>query len=201
MDAVALEPEDLSRDLVVRARAGDVAARDALAQQLVRPAYLLALQLLGDAEEARDVAQEALLRFFASLPRVDPERPPRPWLFAIVRNRVRDLRRHRRRWRTEAIERANEGYVVEPAGTDGDPELERGRGELRRAVWRALGVLADGEREILVLRDYHDLRYTEIAELLGIPIGTVMSRLHRARRALRDVLAERGWSITGAADT
>lgn len=110
------------------------------------------------------MAQEALLRFFASLPRVDPNRPPRPWLFAIVRNRVRDLKRHRRRWRTEAIERANEGYTVEAVGGEGDPEVERARGELRRAVWRALGTLADGEREILVLRDYHDLRYAEIAE-------------------------------------
>lgn len=174
-----------SPELVARARSGETEAREELARQLVRPAYLLALQLLRDPEGARDVAQEALLRFFSHLDRLDPQRPPRPWLFAIVRNLVRDLRRHRRRWRMGTLDGPDVVELIDPAG---NAEIEVQRQELRRRVWRALAALPEKHREILVLRDYQDLAYAEIARVLGVALGTVMSRLHRARRALRERL-------------
>lgn len=174
-----------SSELVARARSGETAAREELARRLVRPAYLLALQLLRDPEGARDVAQEALLRFFSHLDRLDPQRPPRPWLFAIVRNLVRDQQRHRRRWRMAGLEGPDAVELVDPAE---NAEVEAERQELRQRVWRALASLPEKHREILVLRDYQDLAYAEIAGVLGVALGTVMSRLHRARRALRDRL-------------
>lgn len=174
-----------SSELVARARSGETAASEELARRLVRPAYLLALQLLRDPEGARDIAQEALLRFFTHLDRIDPQRPPRPWLFAIVRNLVRDRQRHRQRWRMRDIEGTDAVELVDPAE---DAEAVAQRQELRRRVWRALVSLPEKHREILVLRDYQDLAYAEIAQVLGVALGTVMSRLHRARRALRDRL-------------
>lgn len=176
-------------DLVTRARRGDRAAADELARSYVQPAYVLALQLLGHPEDARDAAQDALMRFFARLDRIDPERPIRPWLFAIVRNAARDLGRRRAVRRSDSLDLAREEFGADVIDEAADPEADSRRGELRRDVWRALGRLTDKEREILVLRDYQDLSYAEIAQILAIPVGTVMSRLHRARRALRGLLA------------
>lgn len=191
VDAIPGSFQGSSPELVARAQSGETAAREELARCLARPAYLLALQLLRDPEGARDVAQEALLRFFAHLDRIDPQRPPRPWLFAIVRNLVRDLQRHRLRWRMADLDGPDAVELVDPSG---NAEVEVQRQELRRRVWQALASLPAKHREILVLRDYQDLTYAEIAQVLGIALGTVMSRLHRARRALRDRLEaqERG---------
>ncbi len=199
-DAPGAVPDDATdAELVVRTRRGDAAAGDLLARRCRRSAYLLALQLLRDPDDALDVAQDALLRLFAHLDRIEPGREVRPWLLAIVRNRVRDLARRRRVRRTESLERDDDAPprpVVDPAP---GPEAAAELAELQRHIWRLLGELSEPQREILVLRDYQDLSYEEIAGVLDVPLGTVMSRLHRARRALRDrLLAEApGWRRSG----
>lgn len=176
------------RDLVRRARGGDAAACEALAVAHRRDAYLLALQLMGNRDDALDVAQDALLRFFTTLHRFRADEPVRPWLYSIVRNRCRDLMRRGRVRRHEPIEAEPDRWRPELVDAGADPHRDAARAELRRRVWRALAALTPEHREILVLRDYQDLSYEEIAEVLGIPRGTVMSRLHRARRALAGVL-------------
>ena len=189
-DGLAAAPD---AELARRARGGDRAAAEELARRCRRPAYLLALQLLRDPDDALDVAQDALLRLFTHLDRVDPERPLRPWLAAIVRNRARDLMRRRRVRRHESLDTDPEDrparVLVDPAA---GPEERAARTEAARRLWGALGQLAEAQREILVLRDYQDLAYEEIAAVLGVPLGTVMSRLHRARRALRTLLEGAG---------
>ena len=177
-------PEDADRRLVVGARAGRGDARDELARRFRRPAYLLALQIVGDPDDALDIAQDAMLRFFGSLARFRDDRPVRPWLFAIVRNRARDLWRRRAARPTEPLD-ARPDLAAHLAATTPDPEQALGRRERARGVWRAIGALSADHREILVLRDFHDLAYAEIAGVVDIPIGTVMSRLHAARSALR----------------
>ena len=84
-------------ELVALARRGDAEAREELARRCRRPAYLLALQLLRDPDDALDVAQDALLRVFTHLDRFEPGRSVQPWLCTIVRNRARDVQRSRRR--------------------------------------------------------------------------------------------------------
>lgn len=188
----AAAPEELAddpplddRELVQRARHGDPAARETLARRCRRSAYLLALQLLRDPDAAQDLAQDAVLSFFSSLGRFSAGRPIEPWLFAIVRNRARDLHRRRRARPTEPLERP-EGEPPRPVidRTPG-PEADAARRQLQELLWQALGRLPRPQREILVLRDYQDLTYEEIARVLDVPMGTVMSRLHRARRAAR----------------
>ena len=169
-------------------RSGDPAAANELANRFTKPAYLVALQLLGNPEDARDAAQNALMRFFARLDRLEPGRPIRPWLFTIVRNAARDLARRRSVRRSDSLDEAREEFGAQVIDTSADPEADRRRHELRRDIWRALGRLTPKEREILVLRDYQDLSYAEIAAVLSVPVGTVMSRLHRARRSLRALL-------------
>jgi len=170
------------------ARAGDRVAADELARRFGRPAYLLALQLLGNPEDARDAAQTALMSFFSRLDRLEPGRPVRPWLLTIVRNAAVDLMRRRTVRRSDSLEERREEFGVQVIDHHADPEADSRRSELRRDLWRALGRLTPKEREILVLRDYQDLTYAEIANVLSIPVGTVMSRLHRARRSLRSLL-------------
>ena len=177
--------------LIARARAGHEGARETLAIRHRQPAYLLALQLLGNREDALDIAQDAMLRFFMTLDTFDAERRVQPWLFTIVRNQVRDLWRQRQRrpgdWAPEA-----ESLIRQLADPAANPEVDLRRQQLRERVWRALATLPTEKREIIVLRDFHDLAYREIAQVLAIPIGTVMSRLHGARRLLRARLEEGG---------
>ena len=181
------------RELVQRARRGDLAAREALARRCRRAAYLLAVQLLRDPEAAHDLAQDAVLSFFASLGRFRAGRPIEPWLFAIVRNRARDLARRRRARPTEPLERPEDEPPRPVIDAAPGPEADAARRELQALLWRVLGTLPEPQREILVLRDYQDLTYEEIARVLDVPLGTVMSRLHRARRAARAAVErERG---------
>ena len=191
--ATTAPPADTADDgeLVVRARQGDALAQEVLARRHRRGAFLFALQLLGNRDDAMDVAQDAMLRFFTTLDRFDPRRPVKPWLFQIVRNRVHDLHRRRKVRKHDSLDDVDEdGQRFELPDDSVDPERDAARAQLRIRLWQSLGELSDAQREILVLRDYQDLTYAEIAEALDIPIGTVMSRLHGARKKLRDLVAD-----------
>ena len=186
-------------ELVGRAQRGEAHARDELALRWGRRAYLLALQLLGNSEDAKDVAQESMLRFFAALNRFQAGRPVQPWLYQIVRNQARDLARRRRVRPTEPLESALIEVGREPRSTRPGPEEETQVRQLQSFVWQALEDLSAESREVLVLRDYQDLSYREISEVIGTPIGTVMSRLHAARSKLRTLVA-RSMKASGEAD-
>ena len=179
------------RQLIDQAKAGVPAACDALARRHRQAAYLLALQMLGNRDDAMDVTQEAMLRFFGTLRQFDATRRVQPWLFTIVRNQVRDLWRQRRRRPGDAAGESDD-LVGQLAAPQPSPEADLRRRELRERVWRALAALPAAKREIIVLRDFHDLSYSDISQVLGIPIGTVMSRLHGARRQLRARLEDGG---------
>lgn len=175
-------------EVVLLAQGGDLAAREYLAIRYRVPAFRLAMQLLGRPEDAKDVAQDAMLRFFSSLDRFQPERPVLPWLFRIVHNRVRDLQRKQYRRRIDSLDSYLEDTGNEPVSQRPGPEQSAQQRQLQRRIWQMLGSLSPKHREILILRDYQDLAYSEIASVLGIPKGTVMSRLHAARRSLRGCL-------------
>lgn len=203
--AVSARIPDEDRALVMSALSGSQPARETLGRRVGRSAYLFAFQLTGDRETAHDVAQDGVLRFFQHLDRFDTDRPIEPWLYQIVRNRVRDLSRRDRIRRHESLDAwIDDGRVGAPPAPD-DPAGEAERNELRLRIWRAVAELSPEHREIFVLRDFHDLSYAEIAHILGIPQGTVMSRLHAARRRLRTSLAdaveiELGHETRGAGD-
>lgn len=188
--AVAADPPLSEHELLVRARSGDRRAQAQLAQIYRRPMYFLALQLLGNPDDAMDVVQDSLVRFLTHLNRFDDRRPLRPWLFQIVRNRVIDLIRRRRVRKHDSIDaRDDEGNLrMQLRDPSVDPHRDARQNQLRVHLWQALESLSPAQREILVLRDYQDLSYSEIAETLKIPIGTVMSRLHGARKRLKQVV-------------
>ena len=183
------------RALVDSVRSGDGKAREALAQRVGRSAYIFALQLTGASEPARDIAQESVLRFFQHLDRFDADRPIEPWLYQIVRNQVRDLSRRESLRRHESLDVWLEHERPETIDPAADPAADAEQDDLRQRLWQAISVLSDAHREIIVLRDFHDLSYREIANVLSIPQGTVMSRLHGARRRLSEVIRAEGESF------
>jgi RNA polymerase sigma-70 factor (ECF subfamily) len=176
---------------VLLAQRGETEALDRLARSCRQQAYVFALQLIGNPDDALDVAQDAMVRFFRSLGRFDASRPVRPWLLRIVRNLVRDRARRMRVRRTESLEPLrDDARPIEPRDPGPSPEMLTSRRQLQAMVWTCVQELPDHYREVLVLRDYQDLAYAEIAQTLKIPRGTVMSRLHRARRMLREAVRE-----------
>lgn len=179
-------PPPSEAQTVILAQQGETDALDELARSCRQQAYVFALQLIGHPDDALDVAQDAMVRFFRSLGRFDPSRPVRPWLLRIVRNLVRDRARRLRIRRTESLEPANDDALrFDPRDDAPDPEALATRREQQALVWKCLQELHPRYREVLVLRDYQDLSYADIATTLKIPRGTVMSRLHRARRLLQ----------------
>lgn len=167
-------------ELAIRAREGDEAAWDALVREHQQAAFRLAYLFLGDASEAEDVAQEAFVRAYRALDRFDAARPFRPWLLSIVanlsRNRRRSLGRFFAAWR-----RLAEGVTDRAPAAD---QPEKWRAE---ALWHAVRRLSTQDQEVIYLRYYLELPEVEAAAALGIPPGTVKSRLHRALGRLRAV--------------
>jgi len=146
-------------------------------------AYTLARYLLRDEHDAEDVVQEAYLRalnYFDGFRGAGPVEG-RSWLLTIVRNTAYTLRANRRpdAHATEFDETLHSG-----GSEDEHPETELLRAADRETVQRALDALPVEFREVIVLRELQDLSYKEIADVAGIPVGTVMSRLARARRRL-----------------
>jgi RNA polymerase sigma-70 factor (ECF subfamily) len=147
-----------------------------LAEPLLGRAAAYAFALLGNREDAEDAIQEALLKAYRGLARHDRSQGFKAWWFAIVRNCCRDLHRSRsRRAPTVAVDAADS-----PGGDQSAWEEAERRDMLRSSIAQ----LSPAHREIIQLRYFGDCSYQEIATALGIPIGTVMSRLHAARRAL-----------------
>lgn len=179
------------RVLVQRARAGDRQAFGELVERYMRRAYYVALGLTGSHDDALDLSQEAFVRAYRARASLDPDRPFYAWLYQIVRrlcfNFLRDRKTRRRR-----LEEASP-WLVEQARAHayrGDPARTTERSELRARLEQAIEALAQHEREVIVLREFEGLRYREIAELLDVPIGTVMSRLYTARRNLAQSLED-----------
>jgi RNA polymerase sigma-70 factor, ECF subfamily len=177
------------RELIRRCRHGATAAYEPIVRWHEPRALALARALLGDADEAADAVQEAFVRAWRGLRGLRDGTPFGPWFRTILRNHCRDrLRAPARRdgvaWSQPAIDRQ---AWTEPAGSG---TLERE--QLACAVRSALAELSDEHREILVLKEMEEMSYAEIAAAAGIPAGTVASRLHHARVALREVLERRG---------
>lgn len=138
-----------------------------------------ALQLVGDREDALDITQETFLRLHRHWKRRDDSRPVTAWLYAIARNLAIDLLR-KRGTRNETDEDPNL-----PDAASISPEDAASNSALRARLWAAIRRLPEPLKEVLLLRDWHGMRYAEIAEIVGTNTTTVTSRLYEARQRLR----------------
>lgn len=170
-------------DLIVRARQGDQAAWDELVRSNQQAAFRLAYLILGDADDAEDVAQEALIRAFRAFDRFDPARSFRPWLLGITsnlaHNRLRSIGRY-----LAALRRLvqAEPEPVTPAATGDSKQWEA------KILWQAVRRLRPRDQEVIYLRFFLELSVDETAAALDVAPGTVKSRLHRAVGRLRGVI-------------
>jgi RNA polymerase sigma-70 factor (ECF subfamily) len=184
--------------LLDRARRGDTRAFEQLALEIERPLYRHAARMLGR-DDAEDVVQDALLSAWKSLASFEGT-SFRAWVFRIVTNRALDRLRSRRRRPELPLDPPvddDDASWAEPAAPG--PELAdlAGDREALRVVEEALGTLPDEQRAVLLLRDVEGFAYEEIATITSTEIGTVKSRIHRARVAVRNILISRGWRGSG----
>jgi RNA polymerase sigma-70 factor (ECF subfamily) len=168
--------------LVRRCLSGDPVAFRELVGRFQADVYAISQRLLSHAQDAEDVTQEVFIRVFRSLTRWDSSRPLRPWVMSIAVNRCRTWI-SRRAGRHELADYLHETPDHRP--TDDTNEL---RSEIRAAV----DALREDYREVFVLFHEHGQSYEEIAEVVGRPVGTVKTWLHRARLELLEYLRTRG---------
>jgi RNA polymerase sigma-70 factor (ECF subfamily) len=194
-------PPSTDAGLALAAARGDRASFSRLVDLHKRTVFGLCVRLLRDAEESRDAAQEAFVRAYAALGTYDPAQPFAPWLLRIARNHCLDVLRRRlpeaRQVALDADASDGEAPVRELADADApgaDALLERA--QTREVLEAAVGELPPNYREVIHLFHVEQLSYKEIAETLEVPIGTVMTWLHRARGRLRVALEARGMETT-----
>lgn len=175
-------PTVTDAELSARAAAGDGDAFGELVDRHAPQARRAARLVLGNDQDADDAAQDGFLAAWRAIDRYDRSRPFRPWLMRIVVNAARDLRRR------QTVRRTEELSPVLAAGS-ASPERETERALLRERLAGALGELPERQRLAVTMFDAEGFAHSEIAEVLGIPEGTVRSDVFHARRALRTALA------------
>lgn len=181
------------RDLVRRCLARDERAYRELVRTYQGPVVNLAWRITGNADDAAEVAQETFVRVLRSLHTYDPERPFRSWLFKIASNLALDLIRRRKRRPIGFEDLSDEDGPAIEAVDLGPPPDEGMRKEWAEERFAALvAAMPEHYRAILHLRYREELSYEEIAATLGMPLGTVKVRLHRAHEALRKKLNPEG---------
>jgi len=190
-DAGTIERRPETR-LISRLRARELAAFEELVAQFERPVYALCFRLLGDAEEARDAAQETFLKVYRGLGSFRGEAGLKTWIYRIAINQAMNQQRWwRRRHREETISldiaRGPSDMTIGNLlpGRGASPEAQAISSERERSIMRALGEIKQEYRIALILREIEELSYEEIAEAIGISIGTVKSRIARGREELR----------------
>jgi RNA polymerase sigma-70 factor (ECF subfamily) len=185
-------------ELVLKAIAGREESFEELVRRYQRPIAAYVYRMVGDYDSALDLTQEVFIRVYGSLRRYRSEFKFSTWIYRIAHNAAIDHLRRCDNSRTEDLElRAEGGEVYEKPLASGllSPEQESEREERRAEIETVVYNLPPAYRELIVLRHAHDLSYDEIAEVTGLPLGTVKNRIFRAREAMRTLLIERG--ITG----
>ena len=165
-------------NLIAQARQGDEAAWEVLVRQHQEAAFRLAYLLLGDAAEAEEAAQDALVRAYLALDRFDEARPFRPWLLSIVANLARNRRRSLGRYWAMVQRWWQVNEVSSSTDRRDDADL----------LWQAVRQLRPAAQEIIYCRYFLALSEAETANVLHIRHGTVKSRLHRALQQLRTII-------------
>jgi RNA polymerase sigma-70 factor (ECF subfamily) len=181
-------------ELISAAQGNDHVAFETLVRRYSERAYRAAYRVVRDQQAAEEVLQEALIKAYRALPRFEARSSFYTWLYRITVNLALD--RRRRGKRAPAVEWDDAiAHEIDPRSTlpePANPEVASLRLEVRELVAEGIQTLPDGQREVLLLREVDGLSYEEIAETMQISKGTVMSRLHYARKKMMAFLVARG---------
>jgi RNA polymerase sigma-70 factor (ECF subfamily) len=179
--------DTIDTELMAGIAKGNKNAMRKLVEKYKVRAYYLALGMVGDSDEAYDISQEAFIRVYKSARKFMPDRRFFPWFYAIIANLCRDAVRRREKHDAMNVNIEDSNFVVT---ADSNPEQSLIKKETARNLRKAIMKLDFEAREIIMLKHFRDLSYDDIASLLDIPRGTVMSRLYYARRKLADLVKE-----------
>ena len=187
-------PTDPDAAMVAAVLEGDPEAYRVLVERYERRIYHVVYGMVRSSEDAHDLAQDAFIKAFQNLHRFRLESKFYTWLCRIAMNVTIDhLRKQKHRRHSEFDDSRSGGVggqVVRLHSAPDDPAANVAQSQMYKTIMDAVDTLPDDQKQVLILRELEEMPYKEIAEILGIPEGTVMSRLYYARRRLQDLLAE-----------
>ncbi len=169
---------DSETELMLRVKAGDRAAFEEIFRLFQKPLANYLYRLTGNRARAEDLLQDAFLRLWKAAPTYEPTAKVSTYVFRIAHNLFLN----------EAARRREKALESMDAETTFDPAGDMNRREVQSAVQKAIEALPEGEREVLLLSEYNGFKYAEISEILGIPVGTVKSRMFSAVQRLKELL-------------
>ena len=184
-----LGPDEL-KEIIKRSQQGDRRAFEILVKAYMQRAYYVALGFLRNHDDALDASQEAFVRVLRNIDRFQPEADFFPWLYQIIKNLCLNVLRRRSSQGQRSLDAMMEEQHVQFADPKPNARDICARDEMQRLLWQAIERLKPESREIILMKHFHYMSYRQIAHALGIPIGTVMSRLFYARMALRDLMKD-----------
>ncbi|MBA2380054.1 MAG: sigma-70 family RNA polymerase sigma factor [Blastocatellia bacterium] len=192
--ALASVVKDLTDiELVVGAIEGREDRFEELVRRYQRPITAYVLRMLGDYDSALDVSQEVFIKLYNSLDKYSSDYKFSTWLYRIAHNAAIDhMRRNSVNLQSIETENADGTYQLQIESPLPSPEQDRERSEWRTEIESVVKCLPAAYRDLILLRHSHDLSYDEIAEVTGLPLGTVKNRLFRAREMMREILTDRG---------
>lgn len=182
-----MHEKDDDRSVILRCKEGDNQAYNILVDRYMQRAYYTALGFVGNHDNAMDLSQDAFVRAYKAIHKVDEDRNFFTYYYRILRNLcfnfIRDRKHHAR-----SFSEISETQYKNIQNPELDPSTALEKQEQKEAVWEAIQQLNPEHREIIILKEFRDCSYQEIADLMEIPIGTVMSRLYHARKSLKSKL-------------
>ncbi|MBO8138731.1 MAG: sigma-70 family RNA polymerase sigma factor [Desulfotomaculum sp.] len=176
--------------LIEKCKSGDYIAFEELVRRYENKVYSVAYRFMGNHADACDLAQEAFIRIYQGLPNFRGDSSLMTWIYHITANVCRDELRRRQKKQTLSLDedhndKDNMPPILSLPSDEPGPEEEIERMEIRKQVEQCLNMLSDEHRLILIMREMQQLSYEEISEVLGCSLGTVKSRLSRARAAFK----------------
>jgi RNA polymerase sigma-70 factor, ECF subfamily len=179
-------------ELIERLKQGEKEAFEPLVNHYKKKAYCIALGYVRNSDDALELSQVAFIKAYRSIRHFDSSKNFFPWFYSILRNTCLNHLNARKMRREDGLEDISEGSQQQVFMDVRNPEESFRQAELRRIMGEAILKLKPRDREIILMQHFHELSYSEIAEALDVPIGTVMSRLYNARAALKKLLEKTG---------
>lgn len=182
-------------ELIINAVDGRVDGFEELVRRYQRPITSYVFRMLGDYESSLDVTQEVFIKVYNSLSKYSAEYKFSTWLYRIAHNAAVDhLRRNSVTPQSLEAENADGTFQIQIESRGLSPEQDRERSEWRTEIDAVVRCLPPAYRDLILLRHSRDLSYDEIADVTGLPLGTVKNRLFRARELMREMFIERGFT-------
>ncbi|SNS85231.1 RNA polymerase, sigma-24 subunit, RpoE [Anaerovirgula multivorans] len=178
--------------LIEKAKTGDVESFELLIASYQKRAFNIAYRMLGNLEDANDITQEALVKVYRSIHNFKGNSSFSTWLYSIVNNVCIDFIRKNKKAKLLYIDKQQDGesYQREIPDEINTPECLFEKNEIKRMVHDAINQLNYEQRNIIILRDIQGFSYQEIAEMINVSVGTVKSRISRARSNLKEIISE-----------